>query len=104
VLAGTQVNQLPGLSVCLRGCNSSRLFIGPGWNHGSGRVVIAGEGDPLFHREYINKNVLPATPGARVVFLPCGHEIPFEMPNETGSLLEAFLAGLHCGTIVPPAE
>jgi pimeloyl-ACP methyl ester carboxylesterase len=67
-------------------------------------LIIAGEGDPLFHREYINKNVLPATPGARVVFLPCGHEIPFEMPNETGSLLEAFLAGLHCGTFVPPAE
>jgi hypothetical protein len=29
------------------------------------------------------------------VFLPCGHEIPFEMPNETASLLEAYLAGLQ---------
>jgi pimeloyl-ACP methyl ester carboxylesterase len=58
-------------------------------------LIIAGEADPLFNREYVNKNVLPTTPGARAVFLPCGHEIPFEMPNETASLLEAFLAGLQ---------
>lgn len=58
-------------------------------------LIIAGEGDPLFNREYIDKNVLPTTPGARLVFLPCGHEIPFEMPTETAELLEAFLAGLH---------
>ena len=58
-------------------------------------LIIAGEADPLFNREYVNKNVLPTTPGARAVFLPCGHEIPFEMPNETASLLEAYLAGLQ---------
>jgi pimeloyl-ACP methyl ester carboxylesterase len=58
-------------------------------------LIIAGEADPLFNREYVNKRVLPTTPGARAVFLPCGHEIPFEMPNETASLLEAFVAGLQ---------
>ena len=58
-------------------------------------LLIAGESDPLFNREYVIKNVLPTTPGARAVFLPCGHEIPFEMPNETASLLEAYLAGLQ---------
>ena len=58
-------------------------------------LIIAGEADPLFNREYINKNVLPMTPGARAVFLPCGHEIPFEMPNETAWLIEAFAAGLQ---------
>jgi pimeloyl-ACP methyl ester carboxylesterase len=57
-------------------------------------LILAGEGDPLFDRGYINENVLPTTPGARAVFLPCGHEIPFEMPCETASLIEAFLAGL----------
>ncbi len=57
--------------------------------------IIAGEADPLFNREYVNKYVLPTTPGARAVFLPCGHEIPFEMPNETAWLLEAYLAGLQ---------
>src|SRR5439155_25976626 len=50
-------------------------------------LIMAGEGDPLFNAEYINKRVLPTTPGARVVILPCGHEIPFEMPEETAWLL-----------------
>jgi pimeloyl-ACP methyl ester carboxylesterase len=58
-------------------------------------LIIAGEGDPLFGREYINNRVLLTTSEARAVFLPCGHEIPFEMPRETASLLEAFVAGLH---------
>ena len=58
-------------------------------------LIIAGEGDPLFNAEYINKRVLPTTPGARAVFLPCGHEIPFEMPSETGWLIEAYVAGLQ---------
>jgi pimeloyl-ACP methyl ester carboxylesterase len=58
-------------------------------------VIIAGEADPLFNREYLNQNLLPTAPGARAVFLPCGHEIPFETPNETASLLEAYLAGLQ---------
>ena len=58
-------------------------------------LIIAGEGDPLFNAEYINKRLLPTTPGARVVLLPCGHEIPFEMPTETAGLVEAYLAGLR---------
>ena len=58
-------------------------------------LIIAGEGDPLFNAEYVNNRVLPTTPGARAVFLPCGHEIPFEMPNETGWLIEAYVAGLQ---------
>jgi pimeloyl-ACP methyl ester carboxylesterase len=67
-------------------------------------LIIAGEGDPLFNREYINKNVLPMTPDARTVFLPCGHEIPFEMPNETARLFEAYLAGLQCWATAPLAK
>jgi pimeloyl-ACP methyl ester carboxylesterase len=58
-------------------------------------LIIAGEGDPLFNAEYINKRVLPTAPIARAVFLPCGHEIPFEMPDETARLVEAYLAGLQ---------
>ncbi len=60
-------------------------------------LIIAGEADPLFNREYVYKHVLPTAPGARAVFLPCGHEIPFEMPDETARLLEAYLAGLQSG-------
>jgi pimeloyl-ACP methyl ester carboxylesterase len=59
-------------------------------------LIIAGEADPLFNREYVYKHVLPTAHGARAVFLPCGHEIPFEMPDETARLLEAYLAGLAC--------
>ena len=58
-------------------------------------LIIGGAGDPLFNPEYINQRVLPTTPGARAVILPCGHEIPFEMPDETAWLLEAYLAGLE---------
>ena len=58
-------------------------------------LIIAGEDDPLFNAEYINKCLLPNTPGARVVLLPCGHEIPFEMPTETARLVEAYVAGLQ---------
>ena len=61
---------------------------------GTPTLIIAGEGDPLFNPDYINTRVLPTTPGARAVFLPCGHEVPFEMPHETAWLLEAYLAGL----------
>ena len=58
-------------------------------------LIIGGEHDPLFNRDYIREKVLPTTPTARAVFLPCGHEIPFEMPDEAAGLLEAFLAGLQ---------
>jgi pimeloyl-ACP methyl ester carboxylesterase len=58
-------------------------------------LIIGGDSDPLFSSEYITKRVLPTTPGARLVFLPCGHEIPFELPNETAWLLEAYVAGLR---------
>ena len=65
-------------------------------------LIIAGEADPLFNREYVSKHVLPTTPGARAVFLPCGHDIPFEMPNETAILIEAYLAGLRASEPLNP--
>jgi pimeloyl-ACP methyl ester carboxylesterase len=58
-------------------------------------LIIGGAADPLFNPEYIMKCVLPTTPEARAVFLPCGHEIPIEMPNETAWLLEAYFAGVQ---------
>jgi 3-oxoadipate enol-lactonase len=58
-------------------------------------LVLAGEGDPLLHAAYAKAQVLPTAPGARLVTLPCGHEIPIEMPAETAWILEGFLAGLH---------
>jgi pimeloyl-ACP methyl ester carboxylesterase len=58
-------------------------------------LIICGEFDPLFNREYTNNFLVPTVARARTVFVPCGHEIPFEMPDETANLIEAFLAGLH---------
>ena len=58
-------------------------------------LILAAEGDPIFNSEYINKRLLPNTPGARVVFLPCGHEVPFEMATETARLVEAYVTGLQ---------
>ena len=56
-------------------------------------LIITGKSDPLMPPAYIREEVLAYFPHARVVWLPCGHEIPYEMPAETAWLLEAFLAG-----------
>jgi pimeloyl-ACP methyl ester carboxylesterase len=61
---------------------------------GTPTLIIAGEFDPLFNREYTNNFLVPTVARARAVFLSCGHEIPFEMPEEIANLIEAFLAGL----------
>ncbi len=56
-------------------------------------LIATGSEDPMMPAAYIREEVLPYFPQARVVRLPCGHEIPYEMPVETAWLLEAFLAG-----------
>jgi pimeloyl-ACP methyl ester carboxylesterase len=61
-------------------------------------LIATGKADPLMPAAYIREEVLAYFPHARVVWLPCGHEIPYEMPEETAWLLEAFLAGM------PPRE
>lgn len=58
-------------------------------------LIITGKSDPLMPPAYIREEVLAYLPQARVVWLPCGHEIPYEMPAETAGLLEAFVAGLQ---------
>jgi non-heme chloroperoxidase len=57
-------------------------------------LVLAGAADPLLPEAYIREEVLTYFPQARTISLPCGHEIPYEMPAETSWLLEAFLAGV----------
>jgi 2-succinyl-6-hydroxy-2,4-cyclohexadiene-1-carboxylate synthase len=57
-------------------------------------LVMTGAADPLLPPAYIREELLPYFPNCRLVTLPCGHEIPYEMPQETGWLLEAFLAGM----------
>jgi pimeloyl-ACP methyl ester carboxylesterase len=57
-------------------------------------LVVTGRADPLMPEACLRQKVLPYFPQARVIRMPCGHEIPYEMPSETAWLLEAFLAGV----------
>ena len=58
-------------------------------------LIMVGENDPLLGPDYARQFVLSSAPGARMVVMPCNHEIPIEMPRETAWLLEAFLSGLQ---------
>jgi non-heme chloroperoxidase len=57
-------------------------------------LVLAGSYDPLVTPDMLMSTILTQIVGARMVALPCGHEIPQEMPEQTAALLEAFLSGL----------
>jgi pimeloyl-ACP methyl ester carboxylesterase len=57
-------------------------------------LIVTGEGDPLLPPSYVREEVLAYFPQARLIALPCGHEIPYEMPTATAWLLEAFLAAI----------
>jgi pimeloyl-ACP methyl ester carboxylesterase len=58
-------------------------------------LVVGGEGDALLPPDYVRNEVAALISGSRSVTLPCGHDIPLEMPNETAWLIQAFLAGLQ---------
>ena len=58
-------------------------------------LAIGGAQDPLFAPDYLRQNVVSPITGARLILLPCGHEIPLELPREAAAVLEAFLAGLQ---------
>lgn len=57
-------------------------------------LVIAGSYDPLLAPDMLKSTILAKIAGARIVTLPCGHEIPQEMPEQTAALLEAFFSGM----------
>lgn len=57
-------------------------------------LVLAGSYDPLLTPDMLKSTVLTQIAGARMVALPCGHEIPQEMPEQTAALVEAFLSGV----------
>jgi pimeloyl-ACP methyl ester carboxylesterase len=56
-------------------------------------LVLAGSYDPLLTPDMLKSTILAQIAGARIVTLPCGHEIPQEMPEQTAALVEAFLSG-----------
>jgi non-heme chloroperoxidase len=66
-------------------------------------LVLAGTYDPLMPPELLRSTVLSQILGARLIALPCGHEIPQEMPEQAAALVEAFLSGLgQSATTYPP--
>jgi non-heme chloroperoxidase len=58
-------------------------------------LVVSGEADLLLPPEYVQNEVVALITGSRSITLPCGHDIPLEMPSETAWLIQAFLAGLQ---------
>jgi len=58
-------------------------------------LVLGGQADPMLPPEVLRQAVAGPIPGARLVTLACGHEIPLEQPQATAALIEAFLAGLN---------
>ena len=65
-------------------------------------LVLAGGHDALLTPDVLRCTVLAHITAARMVVLPCGHEIPQEMPEQTAALVEAFLSGMgHAGEIEP---
>ena len=57
-------------------------------------LVVAGTHDPLLKLDYVREHIVRRIPAARLALLDCGHEVPLELPRETGALIEAFVSGL----------
>jgi pimeloyl-ACP methyl ester carboxylesterase len=57
-------------------------------------LVLAGIHDPLLTLDLLRDTILSQIVGARMIKLPCNHEIPQEMPDHAAALLEAFLCGI----------
>jgi pimeloyl-ACP methyl ester carboxylesterase len=57
-------------------------------------IVISGTADPMGTPAYVRTEVVHRIPGARLALLPCGHNVPLEMPVETAAIIQGFLAGL----------
>jgi pimeloyl-ACP methyl ester carboxylesterase len=57
-------------------------------------LVLAGSYDPLLTPDLLKATIMNEIAGARMIALPCGHEIPQEMPQQAAALAEAFFSGL----------
>lgn len=57
-------------------------------------IVIGGIHDPMSAPEYLEREIVRRIPGARLSLLPCGHNLPLEMPLETAAVINAFVSGL----------
>lgn len=81
-----------GLEQTLTMCGAS--FVKEAANIRVPTLVLAGDFDPLITPDLLRRTVLAQVAGSRMLTLPCGHEIPQEVPGQAAALLEAFVAGL----------
>ena len=65
-------------------------------------LMIAGSYDPLLTPDMLKSTIMSQLAGARLVTLPCGHEVPQEMPEQTAALIEAFLSGMGHALVAEP--
>jgi pimeloyl-ACP methyl ester carboxylesterase len=55
-------------------------------------LVIGGIDDPMGTPEYLLREVVQRIPNARLSLLPCGHNVPLEMPKETATIINDFVS------------
>jgi pimeloyl-ACP methyl ester carboxylesterase len=55
-------------------------------------IVIGGTADPMGTPEYLTSEIVQRIPNARLSLLPCGHNLPLEMPLETAGIINDFVA------------
>ena len=66
----------------------------------AGTLVLAGAHDPILSPDFLRQEIVARIPGARLVPIDCGHEIPVERPAQAAAAIEAFVAGLVAGVRV----
>ncbi|WP_299852304.1 alpha/beta hydrolase [uncultured Roseovarius sp.] len=57
-------------------------------------LIVGAIHDKFFPVPMMQARVTALIPGAREIYLDCGHEIPSECPQELAFVIESFLAGL----------
>ena len=87
----SQITLAATLDMCVRG----GTFLDRLPTTRAATLVVSGRHDPLFSPDFLREMVVSPIPGARMAVFDCGHEIPFERPEATAGLLQAFLAGLR---------
>jgi pimeloyl-ACP methyl ester carboxylesterase len=55
-------------------------------------IVIGGTEDPMGTPEYLAREIVQKIPNARLSLLPCGHNLPLEMPLETAGIINDFVS------------
>lgn len=61
-------------------------------------IVIGGAEDPMGTPEYLVSEIVQRIPNASLRLLPCGHNLPLEMPRETAEIINDFVSHALCAS------